>query len=188
MIEKVNGKTPQVHPSAFVAPGAVVLGDVELGPEVSVWYGCVLRADINYIRIGAHSNVQDATVCHVRHVGQGVEVGQWVLLGHRVALHSCTVEDGALIGIGAVVLDGARVGEGAVVAAGSVVAPGSVIPPRTLAMGVPAKPRREVSDRELAANRDACLRYVKVAQLHRDREQVFDFARQWRPAGDGGSR
>ena len=139
MIESINGKTPLVDPSAFIAPGAVVLGDVELGPQVSVWYGCVLRGDINWIRVGARTNLQDGSVIHVAHVGQGTQVGSEVVVGHRVVLHSCTVGDQVLIGMGAVVLDRAQVGEGCIVAAGAVVPPGMIVPPDTMVAGVPAR-------------------------------------------------
>ncbi|MGD8563055.1 MAG: gamma carbonic anhydrase family protein [Desulfarculaceae bacterium] len=178
MVGKVNGKTPRIDPSAFVAPGAVVLGDVELGPEASVWYGAVLRADINWIRVGARTSLQDGTIIHVSHKGQGTEVGKEVVVGHRVVLHSCTIGDNSLIGMGAVVLDQAKVGEWAVVAAGSVVAPGSEIPPYTMAMGVPAKPRRELSPQEAEAHRAPMLRYLRVMKCHQDPEMIVDFSQE----------
>lgn len=177
MIEAVNGKTPVLHRNVFVAPDAWVLGDVELGDEVSIWYGSILRGDINSIKVGARSNVQDQSIFHVGHKGQGVVVGEEVVIGHRVTLHACTIEDRALIGIGAVVLDGALVGEGAMVAAGAVVAPRSVIPAGTLAMGIPAKPVRQVTDRERASNQSACDRYVRVARCHFDRGLAIDFSK-----------
>lgn len=177
MIAPVNGKTPQVAGDAFVAPDAVVMGDVVLGPQVSVWYGAVLRGDINWIRIGARSNIQDLSVLHVEHQGQGVEVGQDVVVGHRVVLHSATVRDRALIGMGAVVLDRALVGAGAMVAAGSVVPPGMEIPPATLAMGVPAKIVRRLTDQELADNLAVVGRYLRVSACHQDPGRVEDFSR-----------
>ena len=175
MIKAINGKTPKVDPSAFVAEGAQVLGDVELGPEVSIWYCAVLRGDINYIRVGARSNVQDGCVFHVKHLGQGVEVGREVIVGHNAVLHSCTVEDNALIGLGAVVLDHAVVGRGAVIAAGSVVPPGAVIPPRMLAMGIPAKPIKKVSDEMYANNQAGVRRYLAAAKCHADPGLRVDF-------------
>ncbi|MCF8041248.1 MAG: gamma carbonic anhydrase family protein [Desulfarculaceae bacterium] len=167
MIESINGKTPLVDPSAFIAPGAVVLGDVELGPEVSVWYGCVLRGDINWIRVGARTNLQDGSVIHVSHTGQGTLVGCEVVVGHRVVLHSCTVEDQVLIGMGAVVLDRAQVGQGAIVAAGAVVPPGMIVPPDTMVAGVPAKVIRPVTPEQRQATVATMERYLKAMAMHK---------------------
>ncbi|MBU1277062.1 MAG: gamma carbonic anhydrase family protein [Proteobacteria bacterium] len=167
MIESINGKTPQIDRSAFVAPGAVVLGDVELGPEVSVWYGCVLRGDINWIRVGAKSNLQDGTIIHVSHTGQGTLVGSEVVVGHRVVLHSCTVEDQVLIGMGAVVLDRARVGEGAIVAAGSVVPPGMEVPANTMVAGIPAKAVRPVTPEQRQTTLAIMGRYLTAMDMHK---------------------
>ena len=178
IIGTINGKTPIIAPSAFVAPGAVVVGDVELGSQTSVWYGCVLRGDINWIRVGARTNIQDGSVIHVGHRGQGTTVGADVVVGHRVVLHSCVIGDRALIGMGAVVLDGARVGEGSVVAAGSVVPPGMDIPPGVMVSGVPAKVRRDLRPDELARTLAVVGRYLKVSDCHRDPGLVVDFARE----------
>lgn len=166
MIEAVNKKMPQVDPTAFVAPGAVVLGDVELGPQASVWYGCVLRGDINWIKVGAKTNLQDGTIVHVAHRGQGTSVGSEVVVGHRVVLHSCTVGDQALIGIGAVVLDRAQIGAGAIVAAGAVVPPGMEVPPGALVAGVPAKVIREVTPEQRQATLGMMERYLEAAVMH----------------------
>ena len=179
MIEAINNKTPRVAPTAFVAPGAVVLGDVELGPQASVWYGCVLRGDINWIKVGAKSNLQDGTVIRVAYRGQGTLLGEEVVVGHRVVLHSCTVEDCALIGIGAVVLDQAKVRAGAIVAAGAVVPPGMEVPPGTMAAGVPAKVIREVTPEQRQATQGMMQRYLNSAVMHQE------FAR--RRQGTGGS-
>ncbi|MBU4564883.1 MAG: gamma carbonic anhydrase family protein [Desulfarculus sp.] len=167
MIESINGKTPIVDPSAFIAPGAVVLGDVELGPEVSVWYGCVLRGDINWIRVGARTNLQDGSVIHVSHTGQGTLVGSEVVVGHRVVLHSCTVGDQVLIGMGAVVLDRAQVGDGAIVAAGAVVPPGMIVPPDTMVAGIPAKVIRPVTPEQRQATVATMERYLKAMAMHK---------------------
>ncbi|KIX13593.1 acetyltransferase [Dethiosulfatarculus sandiegensis] len=167
MIQEVNGRTPKLGKNAFVAEGAFVLGDVTLGEDASVWYGAVIRGDINWIRIGDRSNIQDGVVIHVNHKGQGVRVGNEVLVGHRVVLHACTVEDGALIGNGAVVLDGAHIGARAMVAAGSVVPPGAKVPPETLVMGSPARPKRALTPEEMESNRKGSLRYVRIKEAHR---------------------
>ena len=157
---------PQIDASAWVAPGAVVVGDVTLGPGVGIWYGCVLRGDVNAIRIGARSNIQDGSVLHVTRNRFETIVGEEVTVGHRAVVHGCTVGDGALIGIGAIVLDGAEIGEGALVGAGAVVTPGKVIPPRSLVVGTPARVVRTLSDEEVAQQRDRMLHYVALAQEH----------------------
>lgn len=174
LIQAVNGSAPVIDPSAFVAPGAVVVGEVELGPQVTVWYGCVLRGDVNFIKIGAKTNLQDGTIVHVNHGGQGTTVGREVVVGHRVVLHDCTVGDNALIGMGAVVMDRASVGEGDLVAAGALVAPDTEIPPYSLAAGVPAKVRREVTPAELERSRIAVGRYINLGKCHQDPELDLD--------------
>ncbi len=172
----VNGHSPQVDPSAFIAPGASLIGRVEVGPEASIWFGCVLRGDINYIRVGAQTNLQDQCVVHVSHQGQGTEIGSRVSVGHRAVLHSCTIEDEVLVGMGAVVLDRARVGQGAMVGAGAVVPPGLEIPPRHLALGVPAKVVRPLTPQEIEANRGVLRRYLKVVECYRDPALEVDFS------------
>jgi carbonic anhydrase/acetyltransferase-like protein (isoleucine patch superfamily) len=151
-----------IAPTAFVASGAVLVGDVTLGDRVSVWYGCVLRGDIEPITIGPRTNVQDLTVVHVD-LDFPTIVGADVTIGHRAVIHGCVIEDGALIGMGAVVLSGARVGAGALVAAGAVVKERFVVPPRTLVAGVPGKIVGELDDAMLervARNKD---HYVATA-------------------------
>ena len=134
----VNSLSPSVDDSAYVAPGAVLAGDVRLGARASVWFGCVLRSEVEAITIGEESNVQDLSVVHTD-PGSPVVLGDRVTVGHRVVLHGCTVEDDALIGMGAVVLNGAVIGRGAVIAAGAVVTAGTVVPEMSLYAGVPAK-------------------------------------------------
>jgi len=156
----VAGKTPQLDPTAFVAAGARVLGDVRLGPGSSVWYNAVLRADGDAITIGAGSNLQDNVSVHVDH-GSPVVIGENVSVGHNAVVHGCTIGDGALIGMGAVVLNGARIGAGCLVAGGAVVLEGADIPPGSLVAGVPGKVRRELSDEERAG-------LLRNAQVYRD--------------------
>jgi carbonic anhydrase/acetyltransferase-like protein (isoleucine patch superfamily) len=158
-----GGKAPAVHPSAFVADGAVVLGDVEVGERSSIWFGCVIRGDVNSIRIGARTNVQDLTVVHVTSKTHPTVIGDEVTVGHRVVLHGCTVHDRCLIGIGSVILDGAVVGPEAVVGAGALVPPGMIVPPRTLVMGSPAKVKRDLSIDEIEALRRSADNYVEYA-------------------------
>jgi carbonic anhydrase/acetyltransferase-like protein (isoleucine patch superfamily) len=158
--------TPRVAPDAWIAPGAVVVGNVELGAGASVWYGCVLRGDVNAIRVGARSNVQDGAVLHVTRDRFETVVGDEVTIGHRAVVHGCRVGDGALIGIGAIVLDGAEVGEGALVGAGAVVTPGEIVPPRSLVLGTPARVVRMLEDDERERQRARALDYVELAQRH----------------------
>ncbi len=176
LIIPVNGQTPQIDKSAFIAPGASIIGQVEIGPQVSIWFGCVLRGDINYIKVGAQTNLQDLCTVHVGHNDQGTEIGQRVSVGHRVVLHSCTIEDEALIGMGAVVMDRARVGQGALVGAGAVVPPGMEVPARHLALGAPAKVVRELSAQDLKNNRGVLRRYLKVVDCYRDSSLQIDFS------------
>jgi carbonic anhydrase/acetyltransferase-like protein (isoleucine patch superfamily) len=132
-----------LHPEAFVAPGAVVVGRVALGARSSVWYGCVLRGDLEPIRVGSRTNIQDLTLVHVD-AGFPVTIGDDVTVGHRVVVHGCVVEDEALIGMGAVLLTGSRIGKGALIAAGAVVREGFEVPPGMVAAGVPASVRGPV--------------------------------------------
>lgn len=156
-----------IDPDAYVAPNAVLVGQVTLGPDASVWYGCVLRGDIEPISVGARSNIQDQTVIHVDE-GSPTVIGADVTIGHRAVIHGAEIGDGALIGMGAVVLSGARVGAGALVAAGSVVREGFEVPPRTLVAGVPAKVVRELDEaaqQRISANKDS---YVAYARAYRE--------------------
>src|SRR5579859_3326329 len=140
MITAYQGRVPRIASSAFVAPSADIIGDVEIAENASVWFQCVLRGDIELIRVGENSNLQDGTIVHTV-LRSPVIIGQWVTVGHRAILHGCTVEDHCLIGMGAIVLNGALVGEGSIVAAGALVLEDTVIPPGSLYVGVPAKLR-----------------------------------------------
>lgn len=159
-----DGRRPRIDPSAFIAPGAAVIGDVELGSDVSVWHGAVLRGDDGPIRIGPRSNVQDMTVIHV--VAPTI-IGAGVTIGHRAVLHGVTVEDDAMIGIGAILLDGVYVERGAIVAAGSVVSPGKRIPANQLWAGIPARFARAVRPEEHEFIRVNAAHYVELAAKHR---------------------
>ena len=165
-VRPYQGRWPKIDPSAWLAPGAVVVGDVEIGPDCSVWYGVVVRGDVHFIRIGPRTNVQDQAVLHVTAGRFATEVGAEVTIGHRAVVHGCRVEDAAMIGIGAVVLDGARVGEGAWVGAGAVVTPGTVVPARTLVLGAPARPIRELDVEEQRLQRERTLTYIETARHH----------------------
>ena len=158
-------RKPTRGEGSFVAPGAVVVGDVRLGPRSSVWYGCVLRGDINYVQVGEGTNVQDGAVLHLAD-DYPVVVGDYVTIGHGAVVHACVVEDECLIGMNATVLDGAVVGRRSIVAAGSLVPQGMKIPPGSLVAGVPAKIKRALSEEEQAALRGWAEKYLAVAEAH----------------------
>ena len=157
---------PQIHASAWVAPGAVVVGDVEIGEDSSIWYGAVIRGDVHQIRIGARTNIQDQATVHVTRGRFATSIGDEVTVGHRAVVHGCQIRAGALVGIGAIVLDGAEVGEGALVAAGAVVTPGSKIQDGQLAVGIPARGVRFLSDAERELQVQRTLGYVETARIH----------------------
>ena len=162
----VGDKAPRLAPDAWVAPGAVIVGDVELGAGASVWYNCVLRGDVNWIRVGPRTNIQDQSVLHVSRDGFPCELGAEVTVGHRAVVHGCRVGDGALIGIGAIVLDGAEIGAEALVGAGAVVTPGTVVPEGMLAVGIPARVVRPLRAEEREEQRRRALEYVENARVH----------------------
>lgn len=161
-----HGVRPTVDPSAFVAETAVLVGDVRVGRDASIWFHAVLRGDINAIRIGERSNIQDGSVLHVTHE-LPVEIGTDVTVGHMAMIHGCAIGDGALIGMNAVVLDGVRIGPGALVAAGSVVREGSVVPEGTLVAGVPARTVRSLSAEERNGLLTSAEHYVTYARSYR---------------------
>ncbi len=160
-----HGVAPQIHPSVFVAAGACVIGDVVIGEDASVWFNAVLRGDINAIRIGARTNVQDGSILHVTHA-LPVEIAEDVTVGHQAMLHGCRIGRGTLIGMNAVVLDDATVGAGAIVAAGSVVREHFVVPDGMLVAGVPAKIIRPLTDAEKQALQESADRYVHYARSY----------------------
>lgn len=169
MIESFQNLHPKIHESVFVAENATVIGDVEIGENSSVWHGSILRGDVNYIRIGARTNVQDASVIHVSSKTHPTILEDEITLGHRVTLHGCYVETGCLIGIGAIVMDGARIGKNSLVAAGSLVTPGTQIPPRSLVMGSPARVKRELSDAEVKDLERFWRNYVALSEIYRNK-------------------
>ena len=168
MIAAYDGKTPRVHPTAFVVGSATVIGDVVIGPESSVWFGAVVRGDIEAIRIGARSNVQDNATLHVVGGKFGTTLGDGVTVGHNAIVHATVVEDGALVGMGAIVLDGAVVGARSLVGAGAVVPPGTRIPPGSLVLGSPGKVVRALSGEEIDRIAASASKYVGYAKRYRD--------------------
>jgi gamma-carbonic anhydrase len=163
MLRAFRGRLPTIGKDAFVADDAQVIGDVTLGDRASVWFGSVVRGDVEPIRIGAETNLQDLCVVHVSGGKHATHIGARVTVGHRVVLHGCTVEDLCLVGIGSIVMDGAVIGGESIVGAGSLVAPGAKIPPRSLALGSPAKVKRELSADELKWLRESAENYVRYA-------------------------
>ena len=162
----LDGVTPSVHPEAWIAPGAVLVGRVTVGRAASVWYGSVLRADEDEIVVGPECNIQDQCCLHVDE-GEPVILAERVSLGHRATVHGAHVEAGALIGIGAIVLGRARIGAGSLVAAGTVVRPGQQVPPGVLVAGVPGRVVRELTDADRATFAGTADGYVRRAARHR---------------------
>lgn len=160
MIRPYRGIVPTVAADAFVDPSAQVIGDVVLGEASSLWMNVVVRGDVNYIRVGARSNIQDGTIVHVMRDTHPTVIGEDVTIGHSATIHGCTIDDRVLVGMGAIVLNGARIGSDSIVAAGALVVEGAQIPPGSLVMGSPAKVRRPLSDEEKASIRDYATRYV----------------------------
>ena len=170
MIKSFQDRTPRIHDSVFVAENAVIIGDVEIGKDASVWYNCMLRGDVNYIRIGERTNIQDATIIHVSRKTHPTVLEDEVTVGHSVTLHGCYVETGSLIGIGAIILDGARIGKNSLIAAGSLVTPDTEIPPCSLVMGSPAKVKRELTDEEVKDLHRFWRNYIKLSAVYKEGE------------------
>ena len=163
----LDGIAPEIHPTAWVAPGAHVIGNVTLHAEASVWFGAAIRGDNEPIVVGEGSNVQELACLHTD-PGFPLAIGRGVTVGHRAMLHGCTIGDGALIGMGASVLNGATIGEGAVVGAGALVPEGKSVPPGTLVVGAPAKAVRELTDEQRAAFQIGASHYVSNARRFRE--------------------
>lgn len=172
-ILSLNGHTPRIDPSAFIAPGCRIIGDVEIGPEASIWYNCVLRGDVNAIRIGARSNIQDGTVIHCDSDKGGMKgsptiIEEEALIGHMAMLHGCTIRRNALVGLGSIVMDGCVLEENAMLAAGAMLTPGKQIGSFQMWGGRPAKPMRELDEGWAIMNRMAVAHYVHNGQLHKN--------------------
>jgi gamma-carbonic anhydrase len=160
IVRSYDGKTPRFGERVFVADNAAIIGDVELGNDCSVWFGTTIRGDVNFIRIGSRTNIQDNCTIHVAHETHSTVIAEEVTIGHGAIVHGCTIHRGALIGMGSRVLDGAVIGEKALVGAGALVPEGMKVPPRKLAVGVPARVIRELSDEELARLDQSWRNYV----------------------------
>ncbi len=167
-----NGLSPTIHPTAFVAEGVQLIGDVRLAKDASVWYNSVLRGDINVVEVGERTNIQDCSVLHVTsefpvRIGSDVTVGSTTSWRHRAIVHGCTVGDCCLIGMGSVILDNAKIGSNSLVAAGAVVLENFVVPEGMLAAGIPAKIIRPLTEEEKEQSRESALHYVEYARRYR---------------------
>jgi carbonic anhydrase/acetyltransferase-like protein (isoleucine patch superfamily) len=167
MIVEYNGKHPQIASTAFITDNAMVIGNVEIGPDTNIWFYSIVRGDLNYIRIGSNCNIQDACMLHVEKNLFPLFIEDDVVLGHRVVAHGCKIGKGSLIGIGAIILNGAEVGEGSIVGAGSVVTPNTIIPPKTLSLGAPAKPVRSLNDKDSKMIEQTRENYQHLTKIYR---------------------
>lgn len=171
-IAAINGKSPRIHSSAFIAPGCRIIGDVEVGPDASIWYNCVLRADVHRIVVGARSNIQDGSVIHCespkpkKPEGYPTIIGEDVLIGHLAMVHGCILEDRAFVGLGAIVMDGCRIESDAMLAAGAMLTQGKIIGTRQLWTGRPAKYLRDLTDDAVADMQMGVQGYVKNGKIH----------------------
>jgi carbonic anhydrase/acetyltransferase-like protein (isoleucine patch superfamily) len=166
VIDRYLHHVPQITSGVHVAAGAALVGQVILASDVSIWYGCVLRGDINRIEVRERSNIQDGTVVHLGD-DDGTFIGEEVVVGHRAVLHGCHIGGGCLIGIQATILDGAKIGEGSVVGAGALVTAGTVIPPRSLVLGIPAKVVKPLSAEDESFHRKLALKYLRLSHNYR---------------------
>lgn len=169
LIFAIGGKAPKIHASAFVAPGAVVCGDVEIGENASVWYGCVLRGDSNRIIVGAGANVQDGTVIHADEPAVGgvpTIIGAHALIGHKCLLHGATIEEEGFVGMNATMLDGSIVRTGGILAAGAFLSPRKVVPAGEMWAGTPARKFRDLRDGEDKWALGSALHYIEEARIH----------------------
>lgn len=166
MVRPFQGITPTIPKSCFIEETAVVIGDVVMGEDSSVWFHAVIRGDVHYIRIGHRTNIQDLCMLHVTHDTHPLIIGNEVTVGHHVVLHGCTIQDRVLVGMGAIIMDGAAIGEDSVVGAGALVVEGTVVPPKSLILGSPARVRRSVTDKELLWIKESAENYVQYARQY----------------------
>jgi len=166
MIKPFRGVLPTIASSAFIEDTAVIVGDVAIHHESSVWFNSVIRGDVHYIRIGRRTNIQDLSLLHVTHDIYPLVIGDDVTIGHHVVLHGCTIHDRVLIGMGSIVMDGAVVEEDCIIGAGSLITEGTVIPSRSLALGSPARIKRPLSEKELAWIKESASNYVRYARQY----------------------
>jgi carbonic anhydrase/acetyltransferase-like protein (isoleucine patch superfamily) len=167
-IRPFRGKHPTIAASAYIDPASVIIGDVTIGEDSSVWPMCVIRGDVHYIRIGSRTNIQDGSVLHVMRNEWALFLGDEVTVGHSVTLHGCNIESHCLIGMGAIILNGAVVGAGSIVAAGTLIPERTVIPPMSLVMGSPGKVKQSLTEDHRGIIRDYAQRYVEYKDIYRE--------------------
>jgi gamma-carbonic anhydrase len=167
MIHPYQGKTPRLHPTVFTVNSAEIIGDVVIDKDSSIWYNAVIRGDVNYIRIGERTNIQDGCILHVRHLTYPLIIGSNITVGHGAILHACTVWDNCLIGMGAVVLDNATIGAYTIVGAGAVVRNNTEVPEGVLVAGVPARIIRDITKEERDSIDESAQNYVDYVKLYR---------------------
>ncbi len=166
VIESYLGKYPKIDESVYLCGNIVIVGDVEIGKGSSVWFGSVIRGDVNYIRIGTNTNVQDNSVLHVQHDTGPLVIGNGVTIGHSVNLHGCEIGDNCLIGIGAIVLTGAKIGKNCIIAAGALVKENAVIPDGSLVAGLPGVIKKNLGEKEIDSIRESADNYVKYVKKY----------------------
>ncbi len=167
LILPYKGIAPRIHPSCFIAENAVIIGDVEIGPDSNIWYGCVLRGDVNNITIGARTNIQDGTVIHVSSTTQGSYIGDDVTVGHMALIHACTIGNRVLVGMKSCIMDDAQVADEAIIAACALIPPRKSVPTRELWAGQPARLMRAVTDDDVADILHSATHYVDLANSHK---------------------
>jgi len=167
LIRSFRGRKPQIAASAYIDPAAVLIGDVTIGADSSVWPGVVIRGDVNFIRIGARTNIQDGSILHVMRDTHPLILGDAVTIGHAAVLHGCTIESRCLIGMGSIILNGAKIGAGSIVAAGTLVPEGADVPPGSLFMGHPGKFRRSLTEEDQASIDAYAQRYVEYKEAYK---------------------
>lgn len=170
---------PKINPSAFLASGSKIIGDVTIGKNSSIWYNTVVRGDVHYVKIGDDTNVQDCSMLHVTNGRFPLEIGNNATIGHSVTLHGCTLKDLCFIGMGAIILDGAIIEENAMVAAGALIKQGFVVPSGKLAAGVPAKIIRDLTETEITDFKNSAERYVKYSQITIDSLKEHNYQTDW---------
>ena len=168
MIHPFKGTKPEIDASALVVDSAQIIGDVKIGEESSVWFNAVIRGDVNFIRVGKRTNIQDGSVLHVARKTLPLEIGDEVTIGHNVTLHACAIGSQCLIGMGATVMDGSVIGEQSIVGAGALVTPNTKIPPKSLVLGSPAKVKRELTEEEIRRIRESAANYVGDIETYLD--------------------
>ena len=168
MIRSYRGRTPQIAATAYIDPQAVVIGDVTIGEDSSIWPLTVIRGDVHYIRIGARTNIQDNSVLHVMHETHPLVLGDDITVGHQVVLHGCTIESRCLIGIGCIILNGAKIGTGSIIAAGTLIVEGTDVPPGSLFMGHPGRLRRALMEEEQATIDRYARNYVAYKESYKN--------------------